>query len=88
MILHAALLYVIDEAVLLEGILPDADDVVLGLADGGGQQVGDILENLADGLGRDGFFLGLDAECGDQRSELLDVNHNLLRVGYSAKVEC
>ena len=56
MILHAALLYVIQEAVLLEGILPDTDDVVLGLADGGGQQVGDILEDLADGLRRDGFF--------------------------------
>ena len=34
MILHAALLYVIQEAVLLEGLLPDTDDVVLGLADG------------------------------------------------------
>lgn len=76
MILHAALLYVIQEAVLLEGLLPDTDDVVLGLADGSGQQVGDILEDLADGLGRDGFFLGLDAECGDQRGQLLDVNHN------------
>lgn len=41
MILHAALLYVVQEAVLLEGLLPDTDDVVLGLADGGGQQVGD-----------------------------------------------
>ena len=50
MILHAALLYVIQEAVLLEGLLPDTDDVVLGLADGGGQQVGDILEDLADGM--------------------------------------
>ena len=70
MILHAALLYVIQEAVLLEGLLPDTDDVVLGLADGGGQQVGDILEDLADGLRRDGFFLGLDAECGDQGCEL------------------
>ena len=56
MILHAALLYVIQEAVLLEGLLPDTDDVVLGLADGGGQQVGDVLEDLADGLRRDGFF--------------------------------
>ena len=34
MILHAALLYVIQEAELLEGLLPDTDDVVLGLADG------------------------------------------------------
>ena len=49
-ILHAALLDVIDEAELLEGLLPDADDVVLVLADGGGQQVGDVLEDLADGL--------------------------------------
>ena len=46
----------VQEAVLLEGLLPDTDDVVLGLADGGGQQVGDILEDLADGLRRDGFF--------------------------------
>ncbi len=50
MILHAALLYVIQEAVLLEGLLPDTDDVVLGLADGGAEQVGDILEDLADGM--------------------------------------
>lgn len=34
MILHAALLYVVQEAELLEGLLPDTDDVVLGLADG------------------------------------------------------
>ena len=65
MILHAALLYVVHEAELLEGLLPDTDDVVLGLADGGAEQVGDILEDLADGLRRDGFFLGLDAERGD-----------------------
>ena len=56
MILHAALLYVVQEAELLEGLLPDTDDVVLGLADGGGQQVGDVLEDLADGLWRYGFF--------------------------------
>ena len=30
--------------------LPEADDVVLGLAGGGGQQVGDGLEDGADGL--------------------------------------
>ena len=56
-------------------LLTTADDVVFGLAGGGGQQVGDGLEDGADGLGRDTFFLGLDAECGDQRCELLDVNH-------------
>ena len=50
--------------------------MVLGLAGGGGQQVGDGLEDGADGLRRDAFFLGLDAERGDQRSQLLDVNHN------------
>ena len=50
MILHAALLYVVQEAELLEGLLPDTDDVVLGLADGGAEQVGDILEDLADGM--------------------------------------
>jgi hypothetical protein len=46
----------VQEAELLEGLLPDSDDVVLGLADGGGQKVSDILEDLADGLRRDGFF--------------------------------
>ena len=56
MVIDSPLLYVIQEAVLLEGLLPDTDDAVLGLADGGGQQVGDVLEDLADGLGRDGFF--------------------------------
>ena len=44
--------------------------VVLGLAGGGGQQVGVGLEDGADGLGRDAFFLCLDAECGDQRGQL------------------
>ena len=61
---------------MLEGFLPESEDVVLGLAGGGGQQVGDGLEDGADGFGRDAFFLGLDAECGDQRCQLLDVNHN------------
>ena len=65
-----------EETVLLERFLPEADDAVLGLAGGGGQQVGDGLEDGADGLGRDAFFLGLDAERGDQGCELLDVNHN------------
>ena len=69
-VIDVALLDVVEETVLLEGLLPDTDDVVLGLADGGGQQVGDILEDLADGLRRDGFFLGLNAECGDQDCEL------------------
>ena len=41
---------VIQEAELLDGLLPDTDDVVLGLADGGDQQVGDVLEDLADGI--------------------------------------
>ena len=56
MVIDVSLLYVIQEAVLLEGLLPDTDDVVLGLADGGCQQVGDVLEEFADGLRRDGFF--------------------------------
>ena len=47
---------VVEETVLLERFLPEADDVVLGLAGGGGQQVGDSLEDGADGLGRDAFF--------------------------------
>ena len=76
MVIDVALLDVVEETVLLERFLPKADDVVLGLAGGGGQQVGDGLEDGADGLRRDAFFLGLDAECGDQRCELLDVNHN------------
>ena len=79
-VIDVALLNVVEEAVLLERFLPEADDVVLGLAGGGGQQVGDGLEDGADGLGRDAFFLGLDAECGDQRCELLNVNHNLLLI--------
>ena len=57
MVIDVALLDVVEETVLLEGLLPDTDDVVLGLADGGGQQVDDILEDLADGLGRDAFFV-------------------------------
>ena len=76
MVIDVALLDVVEETVLLECFLPEADDVVLGLAGGGGQQVGDGLEDGADGLGRDAFFLGLYAECGDQRGQLLDVNHN------------
>ena len=75
-VIDVALLDVVEETVLLERFLPEADDVVLGLAGGGGQQVGDGLEDGADGLGRDAFFLGLDAECGDQGCQLLDVNHN------------
>ena len=79
MVINVALLDVVEETVLLERFLPEADDVVLGLAGGGGQQVGDGLEDGADGLGRDAFFLGLDAERGDQRCELLDVNHKSKR---------
>ena len=30
-------------------------------------------------------FLGLDAECGDQRCQLLDVNHNLLLISVFSK---
>ena len=30
-------------------------------------------------------FLGLDAECGDQRGQLLDVNHNLLLIYVFSK---
>lgn len=85
MVIDVALLDVIEETVLLERFLPEADDVVLGLAGGGGQQVGDGLEDGADGLRRDAFFLGLDAECGDQGCQLLDVNHNLLLIYVFSK---
>ena len=64
-----------EETVLLERFLPEADDAVLGLAGGGGQQVGDGLEDGADGLGRDAFFLGLHSERRDKRGELIYVNH-------------
>jgi hypothetical protein len=60
-VIDVALLDVVEETVLLERFLPEADDVVLGLACCGGQQVGDGLEDGADGLGRDGFFLSLYA---------------------------
>ena len=30
-------------------------------------------------------FLGLDAECGNQRFQLLDVNHNLLLISVFSK---
>ena len=76
MILDVALLDVVEEAVLLERLFPEAQDVEVVFAGHGGQQVGDVLEELADGLGRDGFFLGLDAERGDQGCELCDVDHN------------
>ena len=56
-VIYVALLDVVEEAVLLERFLPEADDVVLSLAGGGGQQVGDGLEDGADGLGRDAFFV-------------------------------
>ena len=56
MVIDVALLDVIEETELLERFLPEADDIVLGLAGGGGQQVGDGLEDGADGLGRDAFF--------------------------------
>ena len=49
-VIDVALLDVVEETVLLERFLPEADDVVLGLAGGGGQQVGDGLEDGADGL--------------------------------------
>ena len=65
-IADVALLDVIEELELRDGVLPEAEYIVLGLACGGGQQVGDGLQDGADGLGRDAFFLGLDAECGDQ----------------------
>ena len=55
-VIDVALLNVVEEAELLERFLPEADDVVLGLAGGGGQQVGDGLEDGADGLRRDAFF--------------------------------
>ena len=45
-----ALLDVIEELELRDGVLPEAEYVVLGLAGGGGQQVGDGLQDGADGL--------------------------------------
>lgn len=56
MVIDVALLDVVEETELLERSLPEADDVVLGLAGGGGQQVGNGLEDGADSLGRDAFF--------------------------------
>ena len=56
MVLGVPLLDVIEESELLEGFLPESEDVVLGLAGGGCQQVGDGLEDGVDGLGRDAFF--------------------------------
>ena len=50
MVIDVALLDIVEETELLERFLPEADDVVLGLAGGGGQQVGDGLEDGADGL--------------------------------------
>ena len=50
MVIDVSLLDVIEEAVLLERLFPEADDVVLGLAYSGAEQVGDVLEDLADGL--------------------------------------
>ena len=50
MVADFALPDVVEETVLLERFLPEANDVVLGLAGGGGQQVGDGLEDEADGL--------------------------------------
>ena len=55
-VLGVPLLDVIEESELLEGFLPESEDVVLGLAGGGCQQVGDGLEDGVDGLGRDAFF--------------------------------
>ena len=49
-VIDVSLLDVIEEAVLLERLFPEADDVVLGLAYSGAEQVGDVLEDLADGL--------------------------------------
>ena len=56
-VIDVALLDVVEETVLPAfRFLPEANDVVLGLAGGGGQQVGDGLEDGADGLRRDAFF--------------------------------
>ena len=55
MVLDVPLLDVIEEPVLLEGFLPESEDVVLGLAGGCGQQVGDGLEDGADGLTKSTF---------------------------------
>ena len=50
MVLDVALLDVVDEAVLLERLFPEVQDVEVVFAGHGGQQVGDVLEDLADGM--------------------------------------
>ena len=52
MVLDVPLLDVIKESILLEGFLPETEDVVLGLAGGGGQQVGDGFEGGANGMAK------------------------------------
>ena len=49
-VIDRPLLQAIEETVLLKSFLPVADDVVLGLAGGGGQQIGDGLEDGANSL--------------------------------------
>ena len=51
MIADVALLDVVEELELRDGVLPEAEYIVLGFAGGGGQQVGDGLQEQADGLG-------------------------------------
>ena len=50
MVADVALLDVIEELELRDGVLPEAEYIVLGFAGGGGQQVGDGLQERADGL--------------------------------------
>ena len=50
MVADVALLDVVEELELRDGILPESEYIVLGLAGDGGQQVGDGLQERADGL--------------------------------------
>ena len=51
MVADVALLDVVEELELRDGVFPKAEYIVLGLAGGGRQQVGDGLQDRADGLG-------------------------------------
>ena len=51
MVADVALLDAIKELELRDGVRPEAEYVVLGLAGSGGQQVGDGLKERADSLG-------------------------------------
>ena len=58
----------------------------LGIGAGGGERVENVLQELADGLGRDALLSGLDPKSGDGCGYWGGINHNSLRF-YSAKVD-